>query len=177
MRRVTKKISKQTWKIPEPTPAPIASASTLKRVEKKMLTPLVKRKSSQLSREGKFVFGLWMASRQVEFLPDGTPYKISGNGYLESSGASFANGLNKPFIVVSDSFTRRAERQNAAWHELIEWAHYKRGDGQTGPSHQLARKRINQRLINDWEKKKEREYKAWEKGFRKWQKEKKEASK
>jgi len=127
-----------------------------KATEKKVLTKLVRRQAMSLEGIERVLFEAWKRSKTVEFLPDGTPYKVSCDGFVRCNVGTFVTGLNKPIILVSD-FLNAAERRNTARHELIEWSRARRGErtqvSSERKSHNDAEKRTNPKLTESARKK------------------------
>ena len=107
----------------------------------------------------KRIFELWSKSRDVKYLPEGVPFKISGHPLVESVNGTFVRGINRPFILVAKSL-RADEARNVARHEYNEWLRYSDSDwqissaeGKETHAHQQAVKRENPRLRKSASKK------------------------
>ena len=97
----------------------------LSETNRMMLTPLIIRKSRRFrfTATQTLPFEIWRKSRRVEFLQDGTPFKVSNSMAVRESQGTFVTGLNRPLIIVS-GLLNRAERQEVAMHELREWTRH-----------------------------------------------------
>jgi hypothetical protein len=94
----------------------------LERVHRELLTPFVLARAKHLHEKQRPYFELWRKLKKVEFLQDGTPFKITNDLGVRLSACTHVMGLNKPLILVSDLLSPE-ERQQVAMHELIEWTH------------------------------------------------------
>jgi len=123
----------------------VRKAPELKRAHRQTLTPLVLRKARTFEGFRKVYFREWVECKQVEFLPDGTPYKVSSYDYSRILSGMIVEGLNKPLIFVSD-LLGKAERQEVARHELNEWQRFRSKREHRQEGHKHASRRENRRL-------------------------------
>jgi hypothetical protein len=118
----------------------------LEEVHNQMLTPFVLRRARSLKPNTRLFFNLWVNCKKVEFLPNGIPYKVSGDHQIKTRGATFVPYFNRPLILVA-KYLSPAERQDCAMHEFVEWKNHfgEIWRGQT-PAHFFAVKNQNPRL-------------------------------
>jgi len=117
-----------------------------------LLTKLVWAKVKKLDWQKQQLFSIWRETKELEYLPEGIPYKVSNTPCVKECGATFVYGLNKPFLLVS-SYLTPAERINAARHELREWERLTHSDesaaqmfGVATEAHRVAASGENPRL-------------------------------
>jgi len=118
--------------------------SRLSEINRRMLTPLVRKRSGKLRMTQLLPFEIWRKCRRAEFLPDGTPFKVSKSMSVRETQGTFVPGLNRPLIIVSD-LLNITERQEVATHELREWTRHSDSESTAGhpASHLRARKMEN----------------------------------
>ncbi len=100
---------------------------------------------------------LWLAAPEVEYLPNGIPYKVIDNPTVHQIGGTFIDvfgdgGLNQPLILVS-SILSPSERKSVAMHEFVEWSRRRTYNSGNQEAHVEAFKRENPRLRDSVRKK------------------------
>lgn len=100
---------------------------------------------------------LWLASLEVEYLPNGIPYKVIDSPTIHQIGGTFVDvfgdgGLNQPLILVS-SILSSSERKSVAMHEFVEWSRRRTYNSENQDAHVEALKRENPRLRDSVRKK------------------------
>ncbi|MDD5162791.1 MAG: hypothetical protein PHD95_01135 [Candidatus ainarchaeum sp.] len=140
-----RKPRKAIHKVPRQVRRLVSGEQNLAEAHAEILTPLVLVKAKKLDPKKMSIFKIWAASKAVEWLPEGVPYKISSEKIVRNAGGLFVAGLNRPLILVAD-FLSPAERRNSARHELHEWeVHFARFP-HVDLSHAHAVRRENPRL-------------------------------
>ncbi|HLD72740.1 MAG TPA: hypothetical protein VJA23_04080 [Candidatus Nanoarchaeia archaeon] len=101
---------------------------------------------------------LWLASNEIEYLPNGIPYKIVDDMAVHYWSGTFVldfgyGKLNQPLILVSSKLSP-AERKSVAMHEFVEWSQCRANPYDTA-SHFEAIKKQNPTLFKSVAKKNE----------------------